>query len=145
MRNLDLLARFRLPEFERRAYGGDGDSGNGCFLVRSPTDGSELCVIASDGGGWDHVSVSHRRRIPNWIEMSHVKALFFRDDECVMQLHVPLEDHVNVHARTLHLWRPQAQEIPRPPGWMVGIGDKPVSSAAEAEAMFAECAAKAQP
>lgn len=97
-----------------------GEDG-GAFRVKSPTDGATLTVIASFGGEWDHVSVSHPRRIPNWIEMSHIKRIFFDADEVVMQLHPAESDYVNNHPRCLHLWRPQRDTIPTPPAWMVGI------------------------
>lgn len=89
--------------------------------MKSPTDNATLLVIASFGGEWDHVSASHPRRIPNWIEMSHIKRMFFMPDEAVMQLHPAESDYVNNHPRCLHLWRPQNETIPTPPAWMVGI------------------------
>lgn len=67
----------------------------------------KLCIIASDCGGWDHVSVHVPGRCPTWEEMCAAKELFFRDDEVVMQLHVAKSDYVNCHPHTLHLWRPQ--------------------------------------
>lgn len=76
---------------------------NGAFII------SGLQVIASDGGGWDHVSVSKPDKIPTWEEMCLIKRLFFGDDEVVMQLHPAKKDYVNVHPRCLHLWRPQTQ------------------------------------
>ena len=122
MRNLEKadVARFRRPDFERALYGGRGDSGSGVFGVPSPIDKRELTVVASDGSGWDHVSVSRRDRIPRYEEMVYVRALFFDLDETVMELHMPESEHINVHERTLHLWRPHDVEIPRPPAWMVG-------------------------
>jgi hypothetical protein len=70
---------------------------------------------------WDHVSVSLPKRTPNWPEMEYVKRLLFRDDETVMQLHVPVTDHRNLHPFCLHLWRPAFMEIPRPPSNMVAV------------------------
>ena len=84
-----------------------------------PFAGTKLRVIASDGLGWDHVSVSLSHRCPTWEEMAFVKSLFFKDDEAAMELHVPVADHKNVHRFCLHLWRPQECEIPRPPSIMV--------------------------
>lgn len=79
-----------------------------------------LVVIASDGMGWDHVSVhTHGARCPTWEEMDYVRKLFFRDDEWVMQLHAPASKHINEHPYTLHLWRPQNDTIPIPPPMMV--------------------------
>ncbi len=121
MRNLYLLEQYRdtSPEVIRH-FGGSGDHTCGMFSVPSPIDGGDLRILASSGVGWDHVSVSRKNRCPNWPEMSHVKGLFFNNDETVMQLHVPSVDHVNDHPFCLHLWRPIGIEIPRPPGWMVG-------------------------
>lgn len=51
--------------------------------------------------------------------MDFVKRLFFKDDETAVQFHVPATDHINVHATTLHLWRRQTVELPRPPAIMV--------------------------
>jgi len=110
MRDLNELDAFRVSL---------GSSEHGAFALRSPTDAGELLVLASNGLGWDHVSVSRRDRIPNWTEMDAVARLFFRDDETAMQLHVPAVDHKNVHPRCLHLWRPQRKAIPRPPAIMV--------------------------
>lgn len=121
MRNLSLLEQYRVRSKQVIAYWGwAGDETCGLFVLPSPIDGKELKIIASCGGGWEHVSVSRTNRTPNWPEMSHVKGIFFRDNETVMQLHVPAEDHVNDHPHCLHLWRPTKLEIPRPPKWMVG-------------------------
>lgn len=103
-----------------RRFGGPGDVGNGAFWIPSPIDGKAMRVIASTDLGWDHVSVSRTNRPPNWTEMQYVARLFFGAGETAMQLHVPEEDHVNIHPHCLHLWRPQDYDIPRPPAWMVG-------------------------
>jgi hypothetical protein len=117
MRNLRELDRFRLDA--RQTHGWSGDHTCGAFKLPSPIDGGSLTCIASCEEGWDHVSVSRANRCPNWIEMAAVKKAFFGDDETVMQLHVPVTEHINAHPHCLHLWRPQGIEIPRPPGWMV--------------------------
>ena len=92
-----------------------GDHGNGAFQI--PSRG--LRIIVSDGGGWDHVSVSRQDRCPTWDEMEWVKRKFFHDSDCCMQLHVPVSDHKNCHPHCLHIWRPQEADIPRPPSIMV--------------------------
>lgn len=76
---------------------------------------NKLRVIASWGGGWDHVSVSHPTRTPLYEEMEWIREKFFEDDEVVMQLSVARADHINTHVYCLHMWRPQDQEIPMPP------------------------------
>jgi len=91
---------------------------NGAFLI--PYDRVTLRVVASDGMGWEHVSVSLSNRCPTWEEMDCVKNIFWREDETVMQLHVPKSDHINCHKFCLHMWRPKGVEIPRPPQIMIG-------------------------
>jgi hypothetical protein len=86
-----------------------------------------LKAIASDGHdgqqqhGWEHVSVSYPDRCPTWREMSLIKSIFWDPEDCVVQYHPPEVDYVNNHAFCLHLWRPTAIELPRPPSWMVGV------------------------
>lgn len=92
---------------------------NGLFLI--PFESYELQVIASDGEGWEHVSVSLRNRTPNWKEMCFIKSLFWDEQECVVQYHPPQSEYVNNHDYCLHLWRPTGQEIPMPPSILVGI------------------------
>lgn len=121
MRNLNLLDQYRdtsLAVIEH--YGWAGDETCGVFRVPSPIDGNLLCIVASCGEGWDHVSVSRATRCPNWPEMQAVYKMFFAEGETAMQLHVPAADHVNCHPYCLHLWRPQEIDIPRPPAEFVG-------------------------
>lgn len=89
-----------------------GDDG-GAFRI--PFEGRDLHVIASHGGGWEHVSVSLSNRNPNWREMSFIKDLFWEPDDCVIQYHPPKKDYVNLCDTCLHLWRPIDIEIPLPP------------------------------
>ncbi len=120
MENLRLLDAFRRTDAPVRAhYGGIGDETCGVFELASPTDGAPLLVIASCGDGWDHVSVSRKKRCPNWPEMEFIKRSFFRDDEVCMQLHVAAADHISHHPNCLHIWRPQNALIPLPPKMMV--------------------------
>ena len=122
MKDLAILDAYR--QRDRRVlamYGSFGDGGNGVFQLPCPASGRTLQCVASNGDGWDHVSVSLSNRCPNWAEMEHVKRAFFNDDETAMQLHVPPSDHVNHHPHCLHLWRPNdGREIPRPPAEFVG-------------------------
>lgn len=94
---------------------------NGAFMVTLKR-GQRLAVIASDGGGWEHVSVSRRDRCPLWDEMCAVKALFWDDGDCIVQFHPPRSEYVNNHPYCLHLWRvTDGREFPLPPGIMVGL------------------------
>lgn len=99
----------------------------GKFLVQGPC-GERLVIVASGADdddeaseGWEHVSVSTRRRTPNWTEMCFVKDLFWEPEECVMQLHPPKSQWINNHSYCLHLWRSKRQPIPQPPGGLVGV------------------------
>ena len=89
------------------------------FAAKIDYHGADLRIICSWGGGWDHVSISLRRRCPFWPEMSMVRDICFEPDEVEMQLHPAAEDYVNVHPFCLHLWRPQGERIPMPPKEMV--------------------------
>jgi hypothetical protein len=93
----------------------------GAFLI--PFKGVVLAVIANaanpDSAWWDHASVSLKNRTPNWYEMDHIKDLFWREDETVMQLHVPKSQHRCIHPHCLHLWAPTREAIPLPPSELV--------------------------
>jgi hypothetical protein len=90
MRDLRVLNGYRDSSREVvEHYGSVGDETCGVFHMVSPITGRWMHVIAASGEGWDHVSVSMKDRPPIWAEMDHVKRLFFKDDEVVMQLHVP--------------------------------------------------------
>lgn len=94
---------------------------NGAFLVPGPSI-HKLQLIASDQEFWEHVSVSVPRqsRTPTWAEMCYVKDLFWDEEETVIQYHPPKSEYVTVHDYCLHLWRPIAVMLPRPPYTMVG-------------------------
>lgn len=85
-----------------------------------------LCT-ASAGQSWEHVAVilhSPKRKVnrcPTWLEMCHLKDLFWDKEEAIMQLHPPGSDWVSNHPYCLHLWRPLLADIPMPPSAMVGV------------------------
>lgn len=113
---------FKVPEENRITTGHLGSDksygNNGLFEV--PFESYVLRIIASDGEGWEHVSVSLNNRTPNWREMSFVKDLFWDETDCVMQLHPPKSEYINNHPYCLHLWRPIGKEIPIPDSLLVG-------------------------
>ncbi len=98
------------------------DGNNGVFIIPAKFTNLKLFCIASDGMGWEHVSVSllGSKRCPVWEEMCYVKDLFWSEEDCVIQYHPRKEDYVNVHPYCLHLWRPVGLNIPTPPKFMVG-------------------------
>lgn len=119
---------FKVPENYRMTAGNifmvtsSLDGNNGVFVVPYKPSKLKLFCIASDGLGWDHVSVSPigSDRCPTWEEMCYIKDLFWSKDDCVLQYHPTEDDYVNVHPYCLHLWKPQDVPVPRPPKLMVG-------------------------
>lgn len=113
--------KYRLETGRMRSNASFGN--NGAFRIPSPL-GRVLVIIASDGMGWEHVSIHAERgkelATPYWNEMSFVKDLFWDDEDVVMQLHPKKTEYVNNHPNTLHLWRPVTTEIPTPPSILVG-------------------------
>lgn len=110
-------------------YASDPSFGfNGLFVfnVRS-TDGipTQCHCIASDGGGWQHVSVKlatpNGTALPNWDFMCRIKELFWDDEDTVIQFHPAKSQYVNCHPHVLHLWRCiDGREQPIPPSIFVG-------------------------
>ena len=96
-----------------------GEDGVRFSLPSTVSCAAELHVIASWGLGWDHASVhaeiGTRTYTPTWDAMERVKHLLWKHDEWAIQYHPAGEDHINVHTHTLHIWRCQAQEPPKPP------------------------------
>lgn len=94
-----------------KEIGKDGGYG----FVWLPGAKKPVMAVFSWGGGWDHVSVSHKNRCCTWEEMCKIKDIFFYEYEWVVQYHPAKEDYVNIHPYVLHLWRPQNETIPIPP------------------------------
>jgi len=127
---------FKVPEAYRIKQGkmeSDSSFGNnGAFLI-PPKDAVHhnrgLYIIASDGDGWEHVSMHvedfgflpTKERIPYWDEMEFVKELFWDEDDTVVQFHPAKSNYVNVNPNVLHLWRPCDgwDELQMPPLYMV--------------------------
>lgn len=143
--------REKLPEKLESGRVTDGPMGSdpsygsyGAFFVQGPC-GEQLKIVASGAdeddemsAGWEHVSVSTRRRPPNWQEMCFVKDLFWLEEECVIQFHPPRSEYVNNHPHCLHLWRPHDNHIRLPPSGLVGHKDKGLLTVAEAAQLRAE-------
>ena len=77
-------------------------------------------IVASWGGGWEHVSVSLARRCPTWEEMCMIKDIFWGEEECVVEYHPPRSQYVNRHPYCLHLWKKIGEEFETPPKEYVG-------------------------
>jgi hypothetical protein len=118
---------FRVPEQYRiRSHpklGSDATYGNnGAFMFPGPAM-RDLFAIASDGEGWEHVSVSipgRPNKTPSWEEMAAVKDLFWGPEDEVAQFHPKRSEYVNHHEGCLHLWRPIGRTIETPDAGLVG-------------------------
>lgn len=117
---------FHVPEKDRITLGLMGSSSamgnNGAFFTRL-RNGTKVVIVASDQGGWEHVSVSVPKlpRCPTWEEMCMIKDIFWDEEDCVIQYHPPKKDNISNHPHCLHLWKPVGVALPRPPSIMVGV------------------------
>jgi hypothetical protein len=135
MSDWDFLNKHRLTRPPWISKPSDGFNGAFEFQVL----GRPIRVIASDGEGWEHVSVSQSgsHKPPSWDVMSAVKNLFWEEDQCAIEFHPPRKDYVNNHPGCLHLWRPTDGRFPRPPANLVGWQEMGViSSKADKAAAF---------
>jgi hypothetical protein len=107
---------FHVPEmFRVKALSSKSDGNNGMFIDRG------LKMIASDGAGWEHVSVSTKSgSLPSWSTMCTIKNMFWDEEDWVVQFHPAKSEYVNNYP-CLHLWRPSNKEMPTPPSILVGI------------------------
>lgn len=119
--------RFHVPNqyrVRRGALGSDDSQGQeGAFQIPSCHRDEVLTVIASDGLGWEHVSVSlgpFSKKCPTWEEMCQVKDLFWDEQAAVIQFHPPKSSYVNRHKGFLHMWRKIGAKVEMPPRFMVG-------------------------
>lgn len=81
----------------------------------------ELRIISSGAGDkWEHVSVSCADRCPTWDEMCRVKAVFWGEDETVLQFHPRDAEYINHHPFCLHLWKEAGKNHRLPPSSLVG-------------------------
>lgn len=117
--------RFRVTNAGRLSS--DASYGNnGVFRIpfRSRKAGHNVILecIASDGEGWEHVSVKPTLpRTPKWSEMQFIKEQFWGKDDLVVQFHPPESSYINKHPYVLHLWRKKDTNdfCERPEIWMV--------------------------
>lgn len=97
---------------------------NGLFEFALPGEARRIRCIASNGLGWEHVSVSFgpgSKSAPSWELMCRIKALFWNDEDTVIQFHPAKANYVNFHPGCLHLWRCiDGREQPIPLSILVG-------------------------
>lgn len=114
-------------------YASDDSYGfNGMFEFAIPGEPRRIRCVASDGEGWQHVSVSFgsvNRSCPPWQIMCAVKDLFWEQNDAVIQIHPPRKNYVNMHGGCLHLWRViDGREQPLPPSILVGLTDEQIQA-----------------
>lgn len=105
----------KLERLKVGEVGYDGGYGDIYF----PAQREAMSVIWSFGEGWEHVSVSYRKRMPTWEEMCKVKDMFWNEDETVVQFHPKKSEYVNTHKYCLHLWRKKNTDFELPPKYLV--------------------------
>lgn len=118
---------FKTPEKYRvtsgRMASTEENGCNGVFQIK-PDPVTFFNIQASDGLGWEHVSVTKRQKgklaLPTWDEMCAIKDMFWDKEDCVVQYHPPKSEYVNVHPGCLHLWREVGKEYNRPPKELIG-------------------------
>lgn len=132
---VSLMRTLGLGTPDSRVITSENDGNNGMFIImpkdfpssirsqiaKHPAGTRIITIIASDGAGWDHVSVSTPDRCPLWEEMSFIKSLFWDDEDTVVQFHPKESEYVNNHKYCLHMWRNQSQEFITPPKILVGL------------------------
>ncbi len=122
---------FEVPERHREKNGPlrstKQDGNNGLFHIRRNIKNktTHFRCIASDGEGWEHVSISivnlhDKDRCPIWEEMCFIKDIFWGQTDWVIQYHPAESDYISFHKYCLHLWRPINQKFPTPPSNLVG-------------------------
>lgn len=106
----------------------DADGNNGFFIIpHYKIEGYFFRVQASDGLGWEHISVTIAannmkvKRTPTWAEMCYLKNLFWDQQDCIIQYHPPESEYINNHPFCLHLWRPVSAIVPIPPNYLTGL------------------------
>lgn len=116
---------FKVPEKNRVKQGfmksDESYGNNGQFIVR--VNGEDFLTQASDGMGWEHVSVSRldgSYRTPSWEDMCEIKSIFWDDEDTVVQFHPAKSQYVNFMVNCLHLWRCTSENQISPPSFLVG-------------------------
>jgi hypothetical protein len=119
--------KYRITKHKNPLFNSDESYGNnGCFEIPLETGFKLIAhIIASDGEGWEHVSVhviaDGSSVIPRWGTMCEIKNIFWDEEDTVIQYHPAKTDYVNNHHYVLHLWRPIGIDFPKPPKHLIGI------------------------
>jgi len=72
---------------------------------RAISDDGPLTVLLSiDDGDW-HLSISHPSRYPTWNEIHDARYTFIPNKFTMAMILPPMEEYVNIHTNTFHLWQ----------------------------------------
>lgn len=91
----------------------DGEDGQ----AWETTDGMRVIWSVAreqDGEVWMHVSISRFDRLPSYGDQVRVKNLFIGIERYAYSVWPPVEKHVNIHERCLHLWSRLTGDPPLP-------------------------------
>lgn len=89
--------------------------------VRSQKASDKCLVMMTCINGWEHLTVSHKNKIPSWECMNEMKEMFFNDDEECFQFHPKKENYINNNEYCLHIWRRTDGQMMTPPHILVGF------------------------
>jgi hypothetical protein len=67
-------------------------------------DGMLSVFLAKEGGEW-HLSISHPSRYPTWNEIHDARYSLLPNNLTMAMLLPPMEEYVNIHNNTFHLWQ----------------------------------------
>lgn len=71
---------------------------------RRTRDGTLSLYVGLEPDGW-HLSISHSARYPTWDEIKDARYQFCPNEVTMAMLLPPIEQYVNIHERTFHLWQ----------------------------------------
>jgi hypothetical protein len=57
-----------------------------------------------DGAEWIHASVARENHMPTYADLARLHHAVFGPERYAFQVFAPRSEHVNIHARALHLW-----------------------------------------
>ena len=64
-----------------------------------------------EGWWWDHLSISHKDRLPTWDELVAAKEAFFGTEREAIQFIPRRNEYVNLHKNCLHIWAKNKEVI----------------------------------
>lgn len=108
----DIISSGSIWDFHELPFGNVG-------MIKLPDCGTCSIVWGNDEDGWEHVSVSPKKKfnkaglenLPTWNDMCALKDIFFYPGEEAYQIHPKKKEYVNFQSNCLHLWKPIGHEL----------------------------------